>query len=104
MTNNLGELEDRLRVLLSPIEPMGLKEYAEENIFITEGSAPGRMSVDRTPALRIAYELANHPNVREIYIQAPTQSGKTLFYISLVCYHIQVDPASALIVHPSLKL
>lgn len=82
-------------------ERVGIIEWAERNIVIDKGPAPGRFRVARTPYLREPLEKCASPGVRELDLMCSTQVGKTLTMLIALGYAIDQDPGDTLYVMPT---
>jgi phage terminase large subunit GpA-like protein len=69
-----------------------------------DASEPGKYQSSRAPFQRGILDAVSDPTVEEVVIQASAQVGKTLISKAIIGYHIDQDPATILIVQPTIEL
>lgn len=66
-----------------------LAEFAEQEIVVTKGPAPGRFRLDRQPFARVLFEEIESGRWTEINIVGCVQSGKTLIgFVIIILFHL----------------
>lgn len=86
--------------------PEPLSSWADAHRIIGDGAGPepGRWRTDRTPYMRRIMDAVTEPSVREVVMCTGVQLGKTELLLNTICYYIQHEPSSILLVEPSEDL
>ena len=93
----LERLDKSWRAILTP--PRGIKPdvWAEANIIVTEGDAPGSLHLDRTPYLRDIVNTLTDPKVKTVTLCFASQSGKTMAIFIVILFTISELPGSPIL-------
>lgn len=101
MGDPLQMLRDIARSVWTRRIPMPADKWAEEYRVVGQFSnEPGRWSFDNFPYLRGPLQSASDPNVREVIVQAASQTGKTEMMLTMPLWVIHQNPAPTLLVWP----
>lgn len=86
--------------------PEPLSGWADAHRIIGDGAGPepGRWRTDRTPYMRRIMDAVTDPSVREVVMCTGVQLGKTELLLNAICYYMQHEPSSILLVEPSEEL
>lgn len=89
-----------------PPEKLTVSEWADKHrVLVSQTSAePGPWRTDRTPYLKEPMNAFSDPYVEIIVLEFATQLGKTEFEYNCLGYVIDQDPASALVIMPTIDL
>lgn len=100
--NDLARAKRRAH-LTAPAE-MTISQWADRyRVLARESSADyGKWSTDRAPYLREIMDAICDPNIDEVTIVAPSQSGKSEILLNAMGYYMHIDPSPMLLVQYSL--
>ena len=91
---------------LAPPPRQSLSEWADENRIISpeRAVAPGRWRTTKTEYLRGIMDAMADPRVHTIAVMKPAQVGWTEVLLNASGYFIDRDPASILVIQPTVKM
>ena len=91
---------------LAPPPRQSLSEWADENRIISpeRAVAPGRWRTTQTEYLREIMDAMTDPRVHTIAVMKPAQVGWTEVLLNASGYFIDRDPASILVIQPTVKM
>lgn len=91
---------------MSPPPKQTLSEWADENrVLSPESSAePGRWRTSRAEFQRGIMDAITDPKVHTVAVKKPSQVGWTEVVNNVVAYFVDRDPASILIIQPTVKM
>ena len=90
----------------TPPPLLSVSEWSDEKRRLPETSAArgGRWRTELTPYLRGIMDAVHEPGVRVIALKKSVQSGGSESAHNIIGYHIEHDPCSILVVHPTEKV
>lgn len=97
----MADLSEKLR----PRPPMTVTEWAEKNMILPAGSnEPGHYSSKNMPFQRAIMDAITDPYVQDVSVMSSAQIGKTTMLLCGIGYYIDYEPATQLLVLPTLSL
>ena len=94
-----------LRRGLSPIPKLSVRSWAEKYRQLPRESAePGRWRTSRVPYMAAVMEAFTEPGVEKIVVKSASQVGKSECLLNVLGRFAHVDPATMLIVQPTLEM
>ena len=88
---------------LRPKENMTISEWAEKYMILPEGSSEaGRYSTKSAPYQKRIMDVITDPKVVQVALMASSQVGKTLIELCGICYYIDYEPATQMLVIPTI--
>ena len=95
----------RLAKTLRPKEELTICQWAERNMVLPEGSnAAGKLKVENMPHQQAIMEAITDPEVVNVTVKSSAQVGKTTILLCVIGYYIDHEPATQLLVLPTLTL
>lgn len=89
---------------LRPIQHKTLSEWAAEHMQLPEGSAEaGKYSIKRAPYQEEILDAISDPNTQDVTVMSSAQIGKTLMLTMGILYYIEHEPATQMMVLPTLE-
>ena len=99
--NFICKLAENLR----PKEDLTICQWAERNMVLPEGSnAAGRFKVGNMPHQQGVMDAITDPSVKNVTVMSSAQVGKTTILLCGIGYYIDHEPATQLVVLPTLSL
>lgn len=90
---------------LRPKEDLTICQWAERNMVLPEGSnAAGRFKVGNMPHQQGIMDAITDPAVKNVTVMSSAQVGKTTILLCGIGYYIDHEPATQLVVLPTLSL
>lgn len=90
---------------IRPRTPMTVTEWAEKNMILPAGSnEPGHYSCKNMPFQREIMDAITDPYVQDVSVMSSAQIGKTTMLLCGIGYYIDYEPATQLLVLPTLTL
>lgn len=94
----------RLADTLKPKESMTLSEWADRYMVLPEGSnEAGRYSSETVPYQKEIMDAITAPEVMDIAVMSSAQVGKTLIVMCGIAYYIDYEPATQMLVMPTIN-
>lgn len=94
-----------LTEVLRPRPPMTVTEWAEKNMVLPAGSnEPGHYSSKNMPFQRAIMDAITDPYVQDVSVMSSAQIGKTTMLLCGIGYYIDYEPATQMLVLPTLTL
>ena len=92
--------------ILKPTPRLSASEWADANRYLTSSSSaePGKWQTSRAEFQREMMDAGTDPSVREVVCMSASQLGKTESLLSVIAYHIDIDPCPMLILQPTLEM
>ncbi len=92
--------------VLKPTPRLSASEWADANRYLTSSSSaePGKWQTSRAEFQREMMDAGTDPSVREVVCMSASQLGKTESLLSVIAYHIDIDPCPMLILQPTLEM
>lgn len=95
----------RLANNLRPQKELTVCEWAEENMILPEGSnAAGKFRVENMPHQKEIMEAITDPRIVNVTVMSSAQVGKTTIILCGIGYYIDHEPATQLVILPTLTL
>lgn len=93
----------RLTDQLRPKEPMTISQWADRYMVLPEGSSEsGRYSTDTIPYQQAIMDAITDPEVVDVSVMSSSQVGKTTIIMCGICYYIDYEPATQMMVMPTI--
>ncbi len=93
----------RLAKNLRPKKELTICQWAEENMILPEGSnAAGKFKVENMPHQKEIMNAITDPRVVNVTVMSSAQVGKTTILLCGIGYYIDYEPATQLVVLPTL--
>lgn len=93
-------LVDKLR----PKEAMSISEWADRYMVLPKGSnEEGRFSSESVPYQKAIMDAITDPDVTDVVIMSSAQVGKTLIIMCGIAYYIDYEPATQMLVLPTIN-
>lgn len=90
---------------LVPRESLTITEWAEKNMVLPAGSnESGRFSTRNLPFQKEIMDAITDPNVVDVAVMSSAQVGKTTIILCGIGYYIDYEPATQMLVLPTLQL
>lgn len=90
---------------LRPKEKLTISEWADKNMVLSEGSnESGRFSTADMPYQKAIMDAITDPYVVKVSVMSSAQVGKTVIVLCGIGYYIDHEPATQLVVMPTLTL
>lgn len=90
---------------LRPRKELTVSQWAEKNMILPKGSnEAGRFSTDSVPYQKEIMDAITDPYVIDVSIMSSAQVGKTTIMLCGIGYYIDHEPATQLVVLPTLTL
>ena len=90
---------------LVPRESLTITEWAEKNMVLPDGSnESGRFSTRNLPFQKAIMDAITDPNVVDVAVMSSAQVGKTTIILCGIGYYIDYEPATQMLVLPTLQL
>lgn len=94
-----------LAAVLRPKPPMTVTEWAEAHMVLPAGSnEPGRYSSKNMPFQADIMNAITDPYVKDVSVMSSAQVGKTTMILCGIGYYIDYEPATQMLVLPTLTL
>lgn len=94
----------KLADTLRPKENMTLSEWADCHMVLPEGSnEAGRYSSDTIPYQKEIMDAITDPEVTDVSVMSSSQVGKTTIIMCGIAYYIDYEPATQMMVMPTLN-
>lgn len=94
-----------LAAVLRPKPPMTVTEWAETHMVLPAGSnEPGRYSSKNMPFQADIMNAITDPYVKDVSVMSSAQVGKTTMILCGIGYYIDYEPATQMLVLPTLTL
>lgn len=94
-----------LTAALRPKEDLSICEWSEKNMVLPEGSnAAGKFKVSGMPHQQGIMEAITNPAVTNVTVMSSAQVGKTTILLCGIGYYIDHEPATQLVILPTLTL
>lgn len=89
---------------IKPVELLSVSEWCDRYLYLPpEGNAePGKFHTARLPYQRAMLDDLSDLGITEFVWMIASQLGKTACFVGGVCYYIDHDPSSLLVVYPTL--
>lgn len=88
---------------LRPKENMTISQWADRHMILPEGSSEsGRYSSETVPYQKAIMDAITDPEVVDVSIMSSSQVGKTLIIICGICYYIDYEPTTQMMVMPTI--
>ena len=98
------QLMCRLAGNLRPKEPMTISQWADKYMVLPEGSnESGRYSSDTIPYQKDIMDAITDPEVVDVAVMSSSQVGKTTIIMCGIAYYIDYEPATQMLVMPTIK-
>lgn len=98
------QLMCRLAWNLRPKEPMTISQWADKYMVLPEGSnESGRYSSDTIPYQKDIMDAITDPEVVDVAVMSSSQVGKTTIIMCGIAYYIDYEPATQMLVMPTIK-
>lgn len=81
--------------------PITVSQWADEYRIVPSRPEPGPWRTSRVPYLREPMDAVNDPGVRNVYIMAASQVGKSECLLNITGFFSHYDPSPILIVQPT---
>lgn len=89
---------------LRPKAPMTISEWADKYMVLPEGSSEaGKFSVDTIPYQKEIMDAITDPEVIDVSVMSSSQVGKTTMIMCGIGYYIDYEPATQMLVFPTIK-
>ncbi len=90
---------------LRPKQALSVSEWAEKNMVLPAGSnTEGKYTTASAPYQKEIMDAISDPMVRDVVVMSSAQVGKTLIILCGIGYYIDYEPATQLLVLPTLVL
>ena len=90
---------------LRPKQALSVSEWAEKNMVLPAGSnTEGKYTTASAPYQKEIMDAISDPMVRDVVVMSSAQVGKTLIILCGIGYYIDYEPATQLLVMPTLVL
>lgn len=90
---------------LRPKERLTISEWANKNMVLPEGSnESGRFNTNSMPHQKAIMDAITDPYVVDVSVMSSAQVGKTVIILCGIGYYIDHEPATQLVVMPTLTL
>lgn len=94
----------KLANLLRPKENMTISQWADNYMVLPEGSnEAGRYSSDTIPYQKAIMDAITDPDVVDVVVMSSSQVGKTTIVMCGIAYYIDYEPATQMLVMPTIK-
>lgn len=98
-------LLSRVRRVFRPPPKLTVSEWADEFRKLPPGSnSPGDWKTRRAEYQRGMMDAVSDPAVKEVVVMSSAQVGKTELILNMLGYHIAQDPATILVLQPTLEM
>lgn len=98
------QLMSRIANTLRPKENMTISEWADNYMVLPEGSnEAGRYSSDTIPYQKAIMDAITDPEVVDVAVMSSAQVGKTTIIMCGIAYYIDYEPATQMLVMPTIK-
>lgn len=98
------QLMCRLAGNLRPKESMTISQWADKYMVLPEGSnESGRYSSDTIPYQKDIMDAITDPEVVDVAVMSSSQVGKTTIIMCGIAYYIDYEPATQMLVMPTIK-
>src|SRR5258708_7086086 len=98
----------RIRTFLATSRPpptLTIAQWSDRERFLpAEAAEPGRWHTDRVPYMKGVMDAVNDPVVQRIVVAKGVQIGYTESMNCVLGYYMDQDPASMLVIMPTLEL
>lgn len=90
---------------LKPLEPLTVSEWANKYMVLPKGDArEGRYSTKNAPYQKEIMDAITRPEVVDVTVMSSAQVGKSLIMKCGIAYYIDYEPATQIIVLPTIEL
>ena len=87
-----------------PVRKLKISDWVEKNIYLPKTSSePGRIKLNRTPYAREILDAFCNENVHKVVVKSASQIGKSTVLLGIIGYFVANDPATIMIVQPTLE-
>lgn len=94
-----------LTSVLRPRDPLTITEWAEQHMILPSGSnESGRYRVKNMPFQKAIMDAITDPRVVDVVVMSSAQIGKTTIILCGIGYYIDYEPATQMMVLPTLQL
>lgn len=98
------QLMSKIANTLRPKENMTISEWADNYMVLPEGSnEAGRYSSDTIPYQKAIMDAITDPEVVDVAVMSSAQVGKTTIIMCGIAYYIDYEPATQMLVMPTIK-
>ncbi len=98
------QLMSKLAATLRPKENMTISQWADKYMVLPEGSnEAGRYSSDTIPYQKAIMDAITDPEVVDVSVMSSAQVGKTTIIMCGIAYYIDYEPATQMLVMPTIK-
>lgn len=98
------QLMCKLAGILRPKESMTISEWADHYMVLPEGSnEAGRYSSDTIPYQKAIMDAITDPEVVDVSVMSSSQVGKTTIIMCGIAYYIDYEPATQMLVMPTVN-
>lgn len=96
----------RVAAIAAPPPAITISQWAEQRLYLSpeDSAEPGKYTSARAPYQRGIMDAFHEEDAEEVTVMSSAQVGKTLIFKAVIGYHIDVDPASILVVQPTVEM
>lgn len=89
---------------LKPKESMTISQWADKHMVLPDGSSEsGQYSSETIPYQKAIMDAITDPEVVDVAVMSSSQVGKTTIIMCGICYYIDYEPATQMMVMPTIS-